>query len=334
MVLHNPGQRLSLEDRRVPDPGAGQILIRVTACAVCRTDLHIVDGELEEPSLPLVPGHQVVGRVSASGPRTESRFSVGDRVGVPWLGWTCGSCRYCVAGTENLCAAARFTGYTVDGGYAEFMVADERFAVPVPAAYDDVEASPLFCAGMIGYRSLAKTGDARCLGIYGFGSAAHIVTQVARFEGREVYAFTRSGDLSGQEFARSVGCSWAGGADQTPPCELDAAIVFAPVGALVPLALESVRRGGVVVCGGIHMSDIPAFPYRLLWGERRIESVANLTRRDAEQFMAVASRTRIRTTTERFGLEQAPEALDRLRAGRVEGAVVLVPDTHAVRAAG
>lgn len=325
MVLDRPRKPLRAESRLTPSPGNGQLLVEVAACAVCRTDLHLVDGELPDPALPVIPGHEVVGRVREAGPETSGRFPIGRRVGVAWLGWTCGSCPYCRSGAENLCDSARFTGYTLDGGYAGFMLVDERFAVAIPDAYDDVGAAPLLCAGLIGYRSLAKTGEARRLGIYGFGAAAHIVAQVGRFEGREIYAFTRPGDTAGQEFARSLGCRWAGGSDEQPPDELDAGIVFAPAGGLVPTALAAVRKGGSVVCGGIHMSDIPAFPYRLLWGERRIESVANLTRKDAEDFMAVAAKAAIRTSTEQFPLSSANEALERLRGGRLKGAAVLVP---------
>ena len=324
MVLDGPREPLRSETRPIPAPGGGQILVEVAACAVCRTDLHIIDGELAGPKLPLVMGHEVVGRVRASGAGA-GRFSVGDRVGIPWLGWTCGRCRYCRSGLENLCEDARFTGYTLDGGYAGFMLADERFCVRIPDLYDDVGAAPLLCAGLIGYRSLARTGAARRLAIYGFGAAAHIIAQIARVQGREVYAFTRSGDTRAQEFARSLGAVWAGGSGERPPEEMDAAIIFAPVGELVPIALASVRKGGIVVCGGIHMSGIPAFPYELLWGERQIASIANLTRRDAEGFMSLASDILIRTTTERFPLTGANEALARLRAGHLEGAAVLIP---------
>ena len=324
MVLTQPQKRLQLEERPTPAPAPGQVLIEVSACAVCRTDLHIVDGELSGPKLPLIPGHEIVGRVRALG--TGSRkFSVGDRVGVPWLGWTCGSCEFCTAGLENLCQKARFTGYTLDGSYAGLSVADERYCFRIPEAYDDATAAPLLCAGLIGYRSLLKTGDARSLGIYGFGAAAHIITQIARVQGRSVYAFTRPGDTRAQAFARSLGAVWAGDSGARPPVELDAAILFAPVGALVPVALEATRKAGIVVCGGIHMSDIPSFPYRLRWGERQIVSVANLTRRDAEEFMTVASSIPIDTRTQKFQLAEANEALQCLREGELEGAAVLVP---------
>ncbi len=325
MVLQAPRQRLRATDLPTPTPGPGEVLLQVRACAVCRTDLHVVDGELPHPKLPLVPGHEIVGVVTARGEGVE-RFKVGDRVGVPWLGWTCGECEYCRTGRENLCDRPRFTGYTLDGGYAEYTVADQRFCVPIPAAYSDAEAAPLLCAGLIGYRSLAKTGEARRIGIYGFGAAAHIVTQVARFQGRQVYAFTRPGDRESQQFAMSLGAAWAGNSDALPPDKLDAAIIFAPAGELVPLALKAVAKGGTVVCGGIHMSDIPAFPYELLWGERTLCSVANLTRRDGEDFLALAPRVPVRTTVQTFPLSEANEALDRLRAGQIRGAAVLVPD--------
>jgi propanol-preferring alcohol dehydrogenase len=308
-----------------PAPGPGQLLIRVGACAVCRTDLHIVDGELPSPKLPLVPGHEIVGTVLATGPQAE-RFKPGHRVGVPWLGWTCGECGYCRSGRENLCDRARFTGYDIDGGYAECTVADERFCLSVPDAYPDVEAAPLLCAGLIGYRSLRAAGDPSRLGIYGFGAAAHVIVQVARHEGRRVFAFTRSGDAAAQRFARTLGAEWAGASDDTPPEPLDAAIIFAPVGALVPAALRAVVKGGTVVCGGIHMSDIPSFPYKILWGERVVRSVANLTRRDGEEFMALAPRVPVRTEVERYPLARTNEALDALRGGRVHGAAVLVPE--------
>jgi propanol-preferring alcohol dehydrogenase len=324
MLLERPGERLRLADLPVPGPGAGQILVEVEACAVCRTDLHVVDGELPEPKLPLVPGHEIVGRVVRAG-RGVDWFRKGDRVGIPWLGYTCARCRYCVAGQENLCDAARFTGYQIDGGYAEYTVADARYCFPVHGPYSDAEAAPLLCAGLIGYRSLGMAGAAPRLGIYGFGAAAHIVAQVARHQGREVYAFTRAGDVAAQDFAREQGAVWAGGSDERPPAELDAAIIFAPVGALIPAALQAVRKGGVVVAGGIHMSDIPSFPYRILWGERMVRSVANLTRRDAEEFLALAPKVPVRTATELFPLAEANEALDRLRTGRLRGAAVLVP---------
>jgi propanol-preferring alcohol dehydrogenase len=326
MLLKSSGQPLVLEDLADPSPGPGQLLVRVAACAVCRTDLHVVDGELPNPKLPLIPGHEIVGRIEETGSGVE-KFEVGDRVGIPWLGWTCGECEYCLSDRENLCESARFTGYTIDGGYAEFTVADARFAFPIPDAFDDVSAAPLLCAGLIGYRSLRKTGEAKRLGIYGFGAAAHIVAQIARYEGRDVFAFTRPGDTAAQEFARSLGAHWAGGSNEAPPQELDAAIIFAPIGPLVPAALRVLKRGGKVVCGGIHMSDIPAFPYRDLWHERSICSVANLTRRDAEEFLALAPRIPIRTETQTFPLEQANEALEALRSGKLTGAAVLVPGT-------
>jgi alcohol dehydrogenase, propanol-preferring len=324
MRLHEIGQPLIADDVPMPMTETGQLLVKISACAVCRTDLHLVDGELPEPKLPLVPGHEIVGYVEQTGKGIDN-FRVGDRVGVPWLGWTCGECDYCVSGYENLCKRARFTGYTVDGGYAEFAVADARFAFSIPDAFDDVGAAPLLCAGLIGYRSLRKTGDARRLGIYGFGAAAHIVAQAARFEGREIFAFTRRGDHEAQEFAKKLGATWAGGSDEAPPEELDAAIIFAPVGALVPAALRVVKRGGTVVCGGIHMSEIPSFPYRALWHERTITSVANLTRRDGVEFLELAAKIPIRTETQTFPLTQANEALDALRNGKLHGAAVLVP---------
>jgi propanol-preferring alcohol dehydrogenase len=324
MLFTSVGQGLVLDDLPVPHPGLGQLLVKVAACAVCRTDLHVIDGELPHPKLPLIPGHEIVGRIEEIGGGVEN-FRAGDRVGIPWLGWTCAECEYCLSGRENLCERARFTGYTIDGGYAEFTVADARFAFRIPETFDDVSAAPLLCAGLIGYRSLRKTGEAKRLGIYGFGAAAHIVAQVARHEGRDVFAFTRPGDADAQQFARGLGACWAGGSDETPPQELDAAIIFAPIGALVPAALRVLKRGGKVVCGGIHMSDIPAFPYRDLWHERSICSVANLTRRDGEEFLELAARVPIRTETQTFPLEQANEALDALRAGKLRGAAVLVP---------
>lgn len=321
--MNGPGRPLQKEDWPVPVPGDGQILVQVAACAVCRTDLHIIDGELPDPQLPLVMGHEVVGRVQGLGPQAQS-FSIGDRVGIPWLAWTCGSCPFCRAGRENLCEDARFTGYTVNGGYAEFALADERFAVRIPERYDDASAAPLLCAGLIGYRSLAKAGNAGRVGMYGFGAAAHIIAQIAGSEGREVFAFTRPGDTEAQGFARSLGCAWAGDSDSAPPELLDAAIIFAPVGSLVPLALAATRRGGTVVCGGIHMSDIPRFPYELLWGERQVTSVANLTRTDADAFMRVAAKVRIEIRVHRFCLSEANQTLDRLRSGGIEGAAVLM----------
>jgi len=323
MVLERPGEPLTPTDIAARRLGPGEVLIRVRACAVCRTDLHVVDGELPQPKLPLVPGHEIVGLVQEVGAEVR-RFRAGMRVGVPWLGWTCGACEYCVSGRENLCEHARFTGYTLDGGYAEEIIADQRFCFPLAGALSDAELSPLLCAGLIGYRSLRKAGAARRLGIYGFGAAAHIITQLARYEGREVYAFTRPGDRKGQQFARALGAVWAGGSDKMPPELLDAAIIFAPVGALVPVALKALAKGGVLVCGGIHMSDIPKFPYELLWEERTICSVANLTRRDAEEFLPLAARARIRTTVQTYSLQQANQALQDLRTGRFEGAAVLV----------
>ena len=322
MVLERPGEPLRLTELPRPTPGPGQLLLQVHACAVCRTDLHVVDGELPSPALPLVPGHEIVGTVAARGDGAE-RFALGDRVGVAWLGWTCGVCRYCRSGRENLCDRARFTGYQIDGGYAEYTVADERFCFPIPAAYDDASAAPLLCAGLIGYRSLRAAGDAARIGLYGFGAAAHIVAQVARAEGRRVFAFTRAGDAAGQRFARDVGAEWAGASQEAPPESLDAAIIFAPAGPLVPVALRNVVKGGTVVCAGIHMSDIPAFPYDVLWGERMVRSVANLTRRDGEEFLALAPRVPVHTTIETVPLAAANQALDRLRAGAVTGALVL-----------
>lgn len=324
MILERPGQSLRALDRPKPEPDAGQVLIQVRACAVCRTDLHVVDGELPNPKLPLVPGHEIVGDVVARG-ADAGRFEIGARVGVPWLGWTCGECDHCRSGCENLCDRARFTGYTFDGGYAQYTVADERFCFPIPDRYADAEAAPLLCAGLIGYRSLRKAGDARKLGLYGFGAAAHLVAQLARFQNRELYAFTRPGDNAAQQFALSLGAAWAGDSDTLPPCKLDAAIIFAPVGQLVPLALKAVDKGGTVVCGGIHMSDIPSFPYELLWHERSICSVANLTRRDGEEFFALAPRVPVRSAVQTFALSEANEALHRLRTGNIEGAAVLVP---------
>jgi len=326
MVLEAPKQALRLAELAKPQPAPGQVLLRVRACAVCRTDLHVQDGELVHPKLPLVPGHEIVGVVAEVGAGVE-RFRVGQRVGVPWLGWTCGECEYCRTGRENLCPKARFTGYTLDGGYAEYVVADQRFCFPIPQIYGDAEATPLLCAGLIGYRSLLKTGEAKRIGIYGFGAAAHIVTQVARFQGREVYAFTRRGDSEGQQFAKSLGAVWAGDSEAAPPQPLDAAIIFAPAGELVPVALKAVGKGGTVVCGGIHMSDIPSFPYELLWEERCLCSVANLTRRDGEEFFALAPRVPVRTTVQTFPLAEANQALEMLRKGRIRGAAVLAPQT-------
>ncbi len=323
MVLEKPRQRLMPLDVAKPKPDAGQLLVRLSACAVCRTDLHIVDGELPDPKLPLIPGHQIVGHIEQVGTGVE-KFSIGNRVGIPWLGWTDGKCVYCRSNRENLCDRARFTGYTIDGGYGEFVVADARFCFHLPEQYDDVDIAPLLCAGMLGYRSYRKTGDARRLGIYGFGNAAHLIAQIAIYQGREIFAFTRPGDKAGQESARKLGTTWAGGSDEMPPEKLDAAIVFAPVGELVPLALRALAKGGIVVCGGIHMSDIPSFPYADLWGERTICSVANLTRRDGEEFLEIAPRVPVRTETEIFPLEEANTAFDRFRAGKLKGTAVLI----------
>jgi propanol-preferring alcohol dehydrogenase len=322
MRLHCPGEPLRLDTLAELEPGPGQVLVQVLACGVCRTDLHLADGELPQCCAPVTPGHEVVGKVVRRGPGAE-RWREGERVGIPWLAWTCGECSYCASGRENLCEHARFTGCHVDGGYAEYAIADERYCVAIPERYGDAEAAPLLCAGLIGYRSYAKAGDARTLGIYGFGAAAHILAQVAAAEGRTVFAFTRPGDEAAQAFARQCGAQWAGDSTQAPPEPLDAAILFAPVGALVPQALRAVRKGGVVVCGGIHMSDIPAFRYEWLWGERRIESVANLTRADGERFMALAARLPLRMEVTCHALEQENEALAALRKGAVSGALVL-----------
>jgi propanol-preferring alcohol dehydrogenase len=322
MVLRCPGTALELAELPRPRPGPGQLLLRVLACGVCRTELHVVDGVLPDPKLPLVPGHQIVGVVAETGADAD-RFRSGDRVGVPWLGWTCGTCDYCRSGFENLCDRARFTGYHLDGGFAEYAVADARYCFRLPTEYGDTEAAPLLCAGLISYRCLRFAGEARRLGLYGFGAAAHIVAQVARHQQREVYAFTRPGDEDGQRFARELGAAWAGGSGEMPPEPLDAAIIFAPVGELVPSALRAVRKGGTVVCGGIHMSDIPSFPYDILWGERVLRSVANLTRADAEEFLPLAAQAGVRTTVQEYPLERANDALDDLRAGRVQGAAVL-----------
>ncbi|MGD0252706.1 MAG: zinc-dependent alcohol dehydrogenase family protein [Verrucomicrobiota bacterium] len=324
MLLEAPRQPLRAVDIPTPKPEATQVLVKVSACAVCRTDLHVVDGELPNPKLPLVPGHEIVGVIVEKGGSVQ-RFKTGDRVGIPWLGWTCGECEFCRSGRENLCDRARFTGYTLDGGYAEFVAADERFCFPIPKNYSDAEAAPLLCAGLIGYRSLVKTGSAKRLGIYGFGAAAHIVAQIARHQGREIYAFTRRGDSEAQAFAKSLGAVWAGNSEDPPPTPLDAAIIFAPVGALVPLALRSVAKGGTVVCGGIHMSDIPSFPYEWLWQERTLCSVANLTRRDGEEFFTLAPQVPVRTTVQTFPLAEANAVLSRLRNGQIHGAAVLVP---------
>lgn len=331
MVLERVGAPLRSVELEVPEPGPGRILLRVHACAVCRTDLHVVDGELPDPKLPLIPGHQIVGTVERVGEDVE-RFAAGDRVGVPWLGYTDGSCRYCRSGRENLCDEARFTGYQIDGGYAEYTVADHRFCFPIPEGYPDLQAAPLLCAGLIGYRSLRMAGDAECLGLYGFGAAAHIIAQVASYQGREVFAFTSPRDEEAQSFARELGATWAGGSDEAPPEELDAAIIFAPVGSLVPAALRAVAKGGAVVCAGIHMSDIPSFPYALLWGERSVRSVANLTRRDGEEFLDLAPKVPVRTEVVPFPLDAANEALDALREGEIRGAAVLVVDELPLRA--
>jgi len=324
MVLDKAGAKLKLAELPMPEPTSRQLRLRVLACGVCRTDLHIVDGELTQPKLPLVLGHEIVGRVDAVASEVEG-FTIGDRVGVPWLGFTDGTCPYCRNGKENLCDNARFTGYQIDGGYASHTVADARYCFHLPDTYSDAEAAPLLCAGLIGYRSLTMTGDAARLGIYGFGAAAHIVAQVAHYQGRQVFAFTRPGDTRAQGFARELGAVWAGGSGETPPDELDAAIIFAPVGALVPAALKASRKGGVVVCGGIHMSNIPSFPYELLWEERVVRSVANLTREDARQFLALAPQALVKTTVVPMPLAAANEALDRLRQGELTGAAVLVP---------
>jgi alcohol dehydrogenase, propanol-preferring len=328
MILEKPGTALRETEVPAPSPSAGQVKVRVRACAVCRTDLHVVDGELPHPKLPLIPGHEIVGEIVERGAQAE-HLHVGTRVGIPWLGWTCGHCQYCRTKRENLCDEARFTGYTIDGGYAEFAVVDAAFCFPLPEFYNETEAAPLLCAGLIGYRSLVMAGpvkDSTRLGIYGFGAAAHIVAQVAIHQGREVYAFTRPGKRSDQEFARSMGAVWAGGSDELPPCGLDAAIIFAPAGPLVIAALRAVRKGCRVVCGGIHMSDIPSFPYSLLWEERSIHSVANLTRADAQTFLSLAPTVPVRTETETFWMSNANEALERLRRGRIRGAAVLVPN--------
>jgi len=320
MVLDDPGRPLRAAELPRPVSGRGEVLLEVAACGICRTDLHVVDGDLKEPKLPLVPGHQIVGRVVAGG----ERYAAGDRVGVPWLGWTCGECRYCRSGRENLCDRASFTGYGRDGGYADVAVADERFCFPIPDGYPDLQAAPLLCAGLIGYRTLKLAGEAERLGIYGFGAAAHIVCQVARHQGRRVFAFTRATDEAAQRFALELGAEWAGDALGPPPEELDAALIFAPVGPLVPAALRAVAKGGTVVCGGIHMSDIPTLPYELLWGERTLRSVTNLTRADGQEFLALAPRVPVRTEVETFRLEEANEALARLRAGEIRGTAVLV----------
>jgi alcohol dehydrogenase, propanol-preferring len=325
MVLDRPRTPLALREGAVPSPGAGEILIEVAACGVCRTDLHVVDGELEHPKLPLVPGHEIVGRVAALGAGVGA-IAVGERVGVPWLGGTCGVCPYCRSGRENLCDRPLFTGYTRDGGFATHTVADARYCFALGEAGDDAEIAPWLCAGLIGWRSYRMAGEAQALGLYGFGAAAHILAQVARWQGRRVYAFTRKGDAAAQAFARSLGAAWAGASDELPPEPLDAAIIFAPVGSLVPAALKAVKKGGRVVCGGIHMSDIPSFPYALLWEERHVMSVANLTRQDAREFLAIAPKAGIRSEITRYSLARANEALSDLRDGRLQGAAVLVPD--------
>ncbi|MBV8088462.1 MAG: zinc-dependent alcohol dehydrogenase family protein [Alphaproteobacteria bacterium] len=323
-MLTTARQPLVPAELPAPRPGPAQLLITVHACAVCRTDLHVVDGELTDPKLPLVPGHEIIGTVVEKGEMAR-RFAIGDRVGVPWLGWTCGVCEYCRSGRENLCDRARFTGYQIDGGYAELTVADERYCFPIDRSYSDVEAAPLMCAGLIGFRTLRMAGEAQCLGIYGFGAAAHIVAQVARHQGRRLFAFTRPGDEAAQDFARSLGAEWAGDSTALPPEPLDAALIFAPVGSLVPAALAATKKGGTVICGGIHMSDIPTFPYRILWEERVIRSVANLTRRDAEEFLALAPAAGVRTETVTYPLDRANDALGDLRSGALQGAAVLVP---------
>jgi alcohol dehydrogenase, propanol-preferring len=328
MVLDNPRRPLQLRDVPRPKPGRGQLLVRVATCAVCRTDLHVVDGELPDPKLPLILGHQIVGRVQEMGEETDSKFHIGDRVGIPWLGWTDGECAYCRSERENLCDNARFTGYTINGGYAEFTVADARFCFLLPERYNDVEVAPLLCAGLIGYRSYRKTGNARRLGIYGFGNAAHLIAQVALYEGRDLFVFTRPGDTKTQQNAKTLGAKWAGGSDEMPREKLDAAIIFASVGPLVPTALRALVKGGIVVCGGIHMSDIPSFPYADLWEERVITSVANLTRRDADEFLELAPRIPVKAHTETFLLEEANTALGRFRAGKLSGTAVLVMDAN------
>ena len=326
LSLHRAGDPLLSEQREIPEAGPGQVLLRVRACGVCRTDLHVVDGELPDLHLPIVPGHEIVGEVIDCG--VGVTVAVGTRLGVPWLGHTCGHCRFCLAGEENLCDFARFTGYQIDGGFAEYVVADARYCFELPDSIDDARAAPLLCAGLIGYRALRMAGEGRRLGLYGFGAAAHIVAQVARWQGREVYAFTRPQDAAAQKFARANGACWASGSDALPPEPLDAAIIFAPVGALVPVALLAVRKGGIVVCGGIHMSDVPQFPYALIWGERVLRSVANLTRRDAVEFLELAPRVPVRTHVEVFPLMEANTALARLRGGKLTGAAVLVPWSH------
>jgi propanol-preferring alcohol dehydrogenase len=328
MILEKPKERLKLVDRPKPQIGPHQVLIHVHVCGVCRTDLHVVDGDLEDPVLPIIPGHQIVGTIEAVG-KEVTRHKVGDRVGVPWLGWSDGECKYCKSGRENLCDRALYTGYQIDGGYAEYTAADERYVFPIPEGYADLQAAPLLCAGLIGYRSLRLAGDGKRLGFYGFGAAAHILIQVCNYQKREVYAFTREGDTKAQEFARSLGAVWAGSSTEPPPEEFDAAIVFAPVGPLVPEALRHLAKGGQVVCAGIHMSDIPQFPYHILWGERVIRSVANLTRQDGDEFLAMAPKVPVKTEVHPYPLEKANEALDDFRAGKFSGAAVLIVDPKA-----
>jgi propanol-preferring alcohol dehydrogenase len=322
MLLEKIGEPLHLRDLQIPEPGPQQVLIRISACAVCRTDLHVIDGDLKHPKLPLIPGHEIVGVIIDTGRQVDS-LKQGQRVGVPWLGHTCNNCSFCQSGQENLCLEPGFTGYQLDGGYAEYTLAEARYCFPLPTSYPDVQAAPLLCAGLIGYRSLRLAGPAHRLGLYGFGAAAHIITQVAKYQGRKVFAFTRAGDTAGQEFALSLGASWAGGADELPPVPLDAAIIFAPAGELVPTALKAVERGGRVICAGIHMSDIPSFPYELLWEERSLQSVANLTRQDGLEFLQLAPQVPVRTEVKCYNLEEANQALEDLRRGRVKGAAVL-----------
>jgi len=331
MILTSPGSALQEVELPIPTPKPDQVLIQVHTCGVCRTDLHVVDGELAQPKLPLIPGHQIVGTVVSQGTGVRGVFPPGTRVGVPWLGYTCNHCRYCLSERENLCDFAQFTGYQIDGGYAEYAVANERFCFPIPAGYPDLQAAPLLCAGLIGYRSLMMTGGAERIGLYGFGAAAHIVIQTARYQGRQVFAFTRPGDTQGQTFARKLGAVWAGSSTEMPPELLDAAIIFAPVGALVPAALKAVAKGGVVVCAGIHMSDIPSFAYELLWGERVLRSVANLTRKDGEAFLTLAPQIPVSTQVEAFPLTAANKALEALRQGNIQGAAVLVVDESLLR---
>lgn len=327
MVLTTPGTPLEAETRPIPVPKEGEVLIRVNACAVCRTDLHVVDGDLKETALPIVPGHEVVGVVEACGNQVDV-FEIGDRVGVPWLGWTCGKCHYCQNGLENLCESAEFTGYTRDGGFSEYMVADCRYCFPLPQSYSDIDAAPLMCAGLIGYRAYRMVGAAKNIGLYGFGAAAHILAQIACHQERNVFAFTKNGDKAAQKFALELGATWAGDSDEVPPDTLDAAIIFAPVGSLLPAALSAVDKGGCVICAGIHMSDIPSFPYDLLWHERTVRSVANLTREDGEEFLKVAPQVPVKTVTHPYPLTKANQALEDLRQGRFEGAAVLTFDRN------